>query len=252
MTTTRLNEENINSIGSIMKITKYNKATDIEVYFPEYDWIAKHIEYSKFKKGQVKCPYEPRIYNIAYLGEGKYKAYKNSIITKEYRIWKNMLMRCYDNKYLKKFPAYKDCTVCDEWLNFQNFAEWLNENYYVVNKETMCLDKDILVKGNKVYSPSTCVFVPESINLLFVNNKIKRGKYPIGVTYIKRNKKYQAKCCIENREKFLGYYDTPEEAFAIYKAFKEKYIKEIADQYKELIPEILYNVMYEYEVEWED
>lgn len=252
MTITRLNEETINSAGSVMKITKYNKATDIEVYFPEYNWTVKHVEYSKFKKGQIKCPYEPRIYNIAYLGEGLYKAYENGIITKEYRIWKNMLMRCYDDKYLKKFPAYKDCTVCDEWLNFQNFAKWLNENYYTVNKETMCLDKDILIKENKVYSPDTCLIVPERINLLFVNNKIKRGKYPIGVAYTERNKKYQAKCSIGKCQKFLGYYNTPEEAFQAYKNYKENHIKQIADQYKDLIPEILYNAMYEYEVEWED
>ena len=107
MTTTRLNEETVNSAGSVMKITKYNKATDIEVYFPEYNWTVKHVEYSKFKKGQIKCPYEPRIYNIAYLGEGLYKAYENGIITKEYRIWKNMLMRCYDDKYLKNFQHIK-------------------------------------------------------------------------------------------------------------------------------------------------
>lgn len=252
MKITRLNEEGINRIGSLMKITKYNKANDIEVYFPEYDWTAKHIEYGKFKKGQVKCPYEPRVYNIGCIGEGQYKAYKNNIVTKEYRAWKDMLKRCYDPKYQKKYPTYKDCTVCDNWLNFQNFAKWLNDNYYTVNEEAMCLDKDILIKGNKIYSPDTCIFVPENINLLFINNKVKRGECPIGVSYVRRNKKYQAKCCIGKHEKFLGYYSTPEEAFAAYKTFKEKYIKEIANQYKDLIPEKLYDAMYEYEIEWED
>ena len=50
----------------------------------------------------------------------------------------------------------------------------------------------------------------------------------------------------------LGTYSTPEEAFYAYKEYKEKLIKEIADLYQNEIPTILYEAMYNYEVEIND
>ena len=122
----------------------------------------------------------------------------------------------------------------------------------------MCLDKDILNKGNKIYSPDNCIFVPNNINILFVKRDKSRGDYPIGVHYNKYAKKFQAQCSIYNykenktKRKHLGYYNTTEKAFKVYKEFKEQNIKDIADYYKEQIPQKLYNAMYEYEVEIDD
>ena len=116
----------------------------------------------------------------------------------------------------------------------------------------MNLDKDILIKGNKVYGPDTCIFVPQDINKLFTKRNNNRGNYPIGVSYNKQQKKYKSYCNTNSKQNFLGYYDTPEEAFTIYKQFKENYIKQVADEYKNHIPEKLYNAMYEYEVEIDD
>ena len=116
----------------------------------------------------------------------------------------------------------------------------------------MTLDKDILIKGNKIYSPNTCIFVPQSINTLFIKSDKSRGNLPIGVYYKKQNKKYIAQCKINNEKKYLGSFDTSEEAFQAYKQFKEHYIKQIADEYIELIPQELYDAMYNYEVEYED
>ena len=255
----KIEEENYNNFGSKMVIVGYRKAMDIDVYFPEYDWTFKHTRYYLFKNGQIRCPYERRVYNIGYIGEGKYKAYnKNGKSTKCYNSWKHMLRRCYDSKLHKKFPTYKNCKVCNEWLNFQNFAKWYYNNYYEVNNEIMCLDKDILNKGNKIYSPNNCIFVPNSINVLFTKNDIKRGDYPIGVSYYKANKKFVEKCSIynyeENKKKsvFLGYYDTPQKAFEVYKEFKESHIKDVAEVYKEQIPDKLYKGMYDYKVEVSD
>ena len=86
-----------------------------------------------------------------------------------------MLRRCYDEKLHKKYPTYIDCKVCEEWLNFQNFAKWYYNNYYEIENEKICLDKDILHKGNKIYSPDNCVFVPNNINVLFVKSDKSRG-----------------------------------------------------------------------------
>ena len=120
----------------------------------------------------------------------------------------------------------------------------------------MCLDKDILVKHNKIYSSETCVYVPETINTLFVKRQNDRGESIIGTT--PKNGKYEAQCWLINPEtgkskkKHLGCYDTQEKAFEVYKYYKEKNIKVVADYYKKLIPQKLYNALYSYEVEITD
>ena len=178
----RTGEENINTFGSKMIIVIYRNNKDIDVYFPEYNWTFEHTNYGNFKKGKIKCPYEPKVYGVGYLGEGKYTATENEKNNEYYDIWHDMIKRCYDPKYQEKHSTYKDCKVEDYLLNFQNMGEWIDKNYYEVPGEQMCLDKDILHKGNKVYSRETCIFVPERINTLFTKCNKSRGKDPIGVT----------------------------------------------------------------------
>lgn len=166
-------------------------------------------------------------------------------INRPYRDWYNMLSRCYCK--IKNAPTYNDCTVCDEWLYSSNFIKWHNEHYI----EGFQLDKDILIKGNKVYSPATCAFVPQEINSLFTKHNATRGKYPIGVYKNSRGKGYDAKVwmpkgCVNKR------FDTIEEAFNAYKESKEAYIKIIADKYKGVISDEIYNAMYKYQVEITD
>ena len=254
----RTGEERVNSFGSKMAIVGYRTRMDINVYFPEYNWTAKHVQYNDFKEGNIKCPYERRVYGVGYLGEGKYKTTENGKKTKCYRTWYDMLRRCYDEKNLKRNPTYIDSEVCDKWLNFQEYGKWFEGNYYEIEGERMCLDKDILIKHNKIYSPDTCVFVPHNINVLFTKRDKMRGKYPIGVHYNKRDEKFQAYCRIydfkenKSKNKYLGLYDTVEQAFEVYKQFKEQNIKEVADHYKDQISEKLYQALYDYQVEITD
>lgn len=254
----RVGEENINNFGSKMIIIKYRKYSDIDVYFPEYDWIAKNANYDVFKKGNIVCPYEKRAFGVGYLGEGKHKASENGKKTKCYNTWYNMLMRCYYSKYHEKQLTYFNCEVDEIWHNLQSFGDWFVDNYYEVEGQKMCLDKDVLNKGNKVYSPENCIFVPNNINILFVKSDKSRGDYPIGVCYRKDIGKFMASCSIydykENKSKsiYLGLYDSPNKAFQSYKEFKENYIKEVADHYKDLIPQKLYNALYEYKIEIND
>ena len=252
----RIGEENYNSFGSKMVIKEYRKAIDIDIYFPKYNWVFEHARYGDFKNGTIKCPYEPRVYGVGYLGEGKYKTRENSKLTDEYDIWRHMLQRCYDPKYQERYPTYKGCKVEDKWLNFQYMGEWIDKNYYEIPGETMCLDKDILCKGNKVYSRETCIFVPQKINSLFVKSDKSRGKDPIGV-YQLPNGNYQVRCGDGYGERiYLGLYSTKEEAFRVYKEYKEKVIKEVIDSYEGIIPEPFYSrlkeAMYNYEVEIDD
>ena len=252
----RTGEKGINTFSSEMIIIEYRNTMDIDVYFPEYDWIAKSTQYGNFKNGNIKCPYEKRYYEVGYIGEGEYKACENGKITRVYSTWNNMLKRCYDEKYHEKYPTYKDCEVYEEWHNFQKYGKWFEENYYSIEGEKMCLDKDVLVKHNKIYSPETCIFVPERINLLFVKSDKSRGESVIGTSLYKG--KYQVQCWLINpktgksKREYLGRYETQEKAFEVYKYYKEKNIKEVADYYKIQIPQKLYNAMYNYEVEIND
>lgn len=244
----RLGATKVNNFGSIMTVTEYNTALDIMIYFPEYNSYT-HTNWQKFEQGAVKCPYEPRYYGVGYLGEGKYKSKENGKNTKAYNAWRAMIQRCYDDKYKHKNPTYINCEVCEEWHNFQNFAKWFEENYYEVEGERLDLDKDILVKGNKVYSPSTCIFVPQRINMFFRENNIER-ELPIGVTLEKEavTNPYRTSVC----GVIIGWFKTPHEAFLSYKLNKELLVQSLAEEYKNKIPNKLYEALMNYEVEEND
>jgi hypothetical protein len=207
-----------------MTIVEYNNNVDILVEF-ENGYKTKS-SYREFKNGSVPNLYDKTVYGIGYIGEGDYKIKdENNKMTPQYQCWSNIFKRCYDKTQLIKYPTYQGCEVYEKWHCFQTFAKWFDENYYECNDEVMCLDKDILYKGNKIYSPYTCVFVPNRINVLFTKSDSARGDYPIGVSYYKITRKFQARCNIVNENKsceHLGYFYTPEEAFYDgYKPFKE-------------------------------
>ena len=162
-----------------------------------------------------------------------------------------MLQRCYSEDYQQKEPTYVGCTVCDEWLTLSNFKKFIDnlDNGY---QEGYQLDKDILIKGNKIYSPETCCFVPREINSLLLNKKLHRGNMPVGVE--QRGKRFGAYCNNNGRRFHLGSFSTPEAAFLAYKKAKEQYVKELAEKYyKEgKITERVYNALLNYRVEITD
>lgn len=179
--------------------------------------------------------------------------YINPKKEKKWQIRSNMKTRCYNENYHKKRPSYAECEICDEWLNdHQAFYEWVSENFYEIEGEdTVQLDKDILVKGNKLYSPETCIFVPKPINGLFggTANKSDLSK---GVSFIKSTGKYRATICIEGKNVNLGLFPTEEEAFLKYKEHKEAVILAKADLYKDVIPTELYEAMVNWKIEMTD
>lgn len=194
-----------------------------------------------------------------FVGCGKYKPTINGNQTKSYKSWHDMFTRCYYKNQRLKYPTYENCEVCEEWFNFQNFAKWYEENKWDENLKLQ-VDKDILFKGNKIYSPETCIFVDSRINCLFTKSQNKRGTLPIGVRLHKVNHNYVAQCSVKTQDgkkspKHLGSYSNPNEAFRAYKTFKESYIKQVADEYKQKYPNFpqkLYDAMYNWEVEITD
>ena len=247
----RLGEFGVNNNGEEMRIIRYANKNDIDVQFVKDGTIVEHRHYCAFKKGQIKNPFFPSVYGVGCIGVGDFKSKdENGKPTKCYKTWQDMHKRCYNPKYQEKRPTYKGCTVCEEWNNYQNYAKWSDENYYEVGNERMELDKDILCKGNKVYSAETCVYVPHSINSLFIKCNNSRGEYPIGVS--KNRNKFEARLSKDNETIILGLYDTHEQAFQVYKEAKEQYIKEVANEYKDKIPYRLYEAMMKYEVDIND
>jgi hypothetical protein len=247
----RTGERNINNFGSLMEIVKYKNTKDMLVKFIETSTTVT-ASYDNFIRGKVKNPYDKTVCGIGCIGKGLHKTSIEGKHTPQYKTWKNMIERCYNKNFHKSRAAYTDCFVCDEWLNFQVFADWYNNNFYQIDNEKMHLDKDILIKGNKVYSADTCIFVPLTINILYSSNTKIKGEYPIGVYWSNQNKKYIAQYNNITGERNNKAFDTPEEAFYTYKYHKEKYIKFIANKYKNRIPEKLYNAMYTYQVEITD
>ena len=151
----RLGEIKTSNQGLLMKIVAYRSTEDIDIQF-EDGTIVFNKWYSCFSKGTIKNPNLRNIFNVGYIGVGEYPVKINYKTTISFSVWYGMLRRCYECKSLMRHPTYKDVTVCEEWHNFQNFAKWFEENYV----EGWVLDKDILSKGNKIYSPETFPRLP--------------------------------------------------------------------------------------------
>lgn len=151
-----------------------------------------------------------------------------------YSRWATMLRRCYGSGLDN--PSYKGCTVCDEWKTFSNFRAWMVEQDWEGNE----LDKDILVIGNKVYGPETCLFVTRQINTMMQNGR--RGKLLPGVKLCKGpgKKKFEARLNIKGKKTYLGYSDTEAEAHEVYLRAKSDYIEEVANEQEEPLKSALY------------
>jgi len=238
----RIGEVYMFESGHTMTILEYYSVNNISVLFCD-GYISYNIEYPNFKKGKVKNFNIPSFYGIGYLSYGKYNTLDNKIA---YERWKSMISRCYSDKFQSKTLTYLGCSVNPEWHNFQVFAKWFDKNYV----EGFELDKDILVKGNKVYGPETCCFVPRDINVFFASRKRKRGDFVVGVSKYKN--KFITNISLNGIQKNLGYYYTEIEAFNVYKIAKELKIKELANKFKHKITNKCYSALINWTLEIND
>ena len=153
-----------------------------------------------------------------------------------YKRWTSMLERCYSTKYHEKWATYKHCYVCDDWLYFSNFKAWM-ENQDWEGKQ---LDKDLLIKGNMVYSPETCIFVSRQINNFLVEHAGTRGEWPIGVSLDKKWGRFLSQIAINGKHKTLGYFPSPEEAHDAWRKAKyERAVILAAEQTDERVAKAL-------------
>jgi len=191
----------------------------------------KWCQAGDLRKGNVRDQHQASLYGVGITGDVPTEI--KGVRTPVYEAWKRMLERCYSDNFHKTNPTYVDCTVCEEWKFLPNFKEWFDENYI----EGYQLDKDTLLKSNKLYSPETCRYIPQRLNSLLVKNNVRRGNYKIGVSLYTRNKinPYVAQVQLGSGDpEHIGYYPTEEDAFQAYKKTKEVYIKQEAKYYYDL------------------
>ena len=143
-----------------------------------------------------------------------------------YLVWICMLQRCYSKELHNRLPSYQECSVCNDWIIFSNFKAWMETQDWKGKQ----LDKDILIKGNKLYSPETCIFIPNHINCLLLDQKTRRGKYLLGVSWYKPYSKYRSQYSNGIKNITLGYFNTEKEAHEAYCKAKAEYIIEVANQ----------------------
>ena len=232
------------------KILKYNDSRNVEIQFLKtgYEMVAQlgHI-----KNGGVKDPYSPSVFGVGAVGT-KYPPSEGGRNTKWYALWCHMLERCYSDIYKKKRPTYEGCEVSENFKYYEYFYEWCQSQVGFGNLDWH-LDKDLLVKGNKIYGESTCVLIPPEINNALTKTNKLRGNYPVGVHFCNTRKSFIGQInrgC--GQQEYLGKFKTAEEAFLAYKTAKEDYLKTLAEKWKGSIDARAYNALMNYEVEITD
>lgn len=203
-------------------------STEVKIKFSITGFI-RTARAASIARGQVKDPMMPVVYGVGFLGDGNFTATVGRVPTKAYSTWYQMIRRCYDEKSLKRNPNYIGCEVCEEWRNFQNFAEWFNEKAQKSTSD-INLDKDILSRGNKVYSPSLCLLVPGVVNKFFISFDRSTGKHLTGAT-MRGDGRFEAFCRdFTGNSKFsLGTFDTEIEAHNAWRKKKSEMVTTLAE-----------------------
>lgn len=208
-------------------VTYVKSSTDVGVKFLETGFSKENNAAKEVLSGNIKDPYFPLLYGVGYFGIGEFNSKD-----KPYKVWEGILARCFPLDKTK-FPSYKNCSVCEEWLNYQVFAKWYFENA-PIDMGKVNVDKDLLVPNNKIYSPETCCIIPQEINNFMVGRE-PREDFPIGVG--KHGNKF-----ISQGNSFGKHWqgksrNTVEEAFSDYVEEKERFAKHLANKWKNVLPD---------------
>lgn len=188
------------------------------------------------------------IYGVGF-NDGKYPTRVNGVVFQQYIKWNFMLIRCHDEKFKEKNYKYNECSIDDRFKSYSYFYEWYVANNIPMDA-TFQLDKDILVRGNKIYSPENCIIIPREINNTFLRREADRGPHPIGVSWYKG--RFMSHIGISGKNVHLGYFDNEIDAFIAYKEAKEFRIKQLANKHKDSITPRAYSALMNYSVEITD
>lgn len=239
--------------GYTVEIIEYTDSSNIKLKFLDKNGAVVKTNIQAARNGSVSNPCHKSVYGVGCYGE---PTDDWSTCKPIYTTWAGMIERVHDVQALDKRPTYRQCSIIDQWYNFANFYEWAK---YQIGSKTprWQLDKDIICKGNKLYAPKFCAYVPSQLNALFTKREADRGEYPIGVMrYKTRQGKWSlhAMVCDPDLGKAItgSGGGTVEECFNWYKSKKEEIIQRQAEKYKSQIDPRVYEALYKYEVEITD
>ena len=231
------------------KIISYTDSKNVRVKFIDTGYETTS-SLNAIRKGVIKDRLLPSVLGVGFIG-GNNPSKIDGKHTKEYLVWRSMLTRCYDEKFKVKYPTYKHCFCSVSFNSYDWFYDWCNKQVSF-GVDGFELDKDLLVKGNKVYSEDTCVFLPKEINNALLKRDDDRGKCLIGVDFLNTQNKFRSRLNVNGISKHLGYFKTEIEAFNSYKIAKENYLKELAEEWKDKIDLRAYEALMNYQVEITD
>ena len=236
-----------------LEVIKYQDAVNVTVRFLNTGYETT-VEASQIRTGEVRDWTLPKAFGVGVMEDADISL--RDAYPKHKQLWQNMLSRCYNNntEYVGK---YESCSVSEYFLHFKNFRLWCDEQVGFNEKDdkgkAFALDKDVLIKGNLLYSENTCCFIPREINNLLLTSKNLRGDLPVGVQRTKTKVvRFLAVLSKNGTQRNLGVYNTPEEAFLAYKQAKEAYIKDVANKWKDQIDHRVYEALLNYKVEITD
>ncbi len=221
--------------GDIASVVEYKNNRQVFIKFE--DGTIVEVISSNLRTGEFRNRNKPSVYGVGILGYGRTPYQKGNKHSTEYKLWFGMIDRCYSPRQKLENPTYKGCTVCDEWLNFQQFCKWYDDQPNA-RKEGFDLDKDFTVFGNKMYSPDTCTLLPYEINYC------KMFDDSTGIRQTKSGK-FEARF----RGEQLGTFNNFEEAVFAHKIAKTKRLHKLAEKYKSVISDIVYNNILNYNLE---
>lgn len=231
-----------------VEVLEYHKASKVLVKFLNTG-TKEYFHSSAIRDGAIRDRFAPTVYGVGVIGDEVVRT--NGVLKKEYDVWSGMLERCYSNKLKQQFPTYDSCYASEEFKHFSKFKSW----YFSQNgcgEAGWSLDKDLLIKGNKLYSAETCVLLPSELNVAIVPQKSIRGKHPIGVHFKDENRKFCASMGTGKRHKHLGYFENQEDAFRVYKQAKKAYVKSLAEKWKGFLDERAYVALTNFVVNIDD
>jgi hypothetical protein len=232
-----------------LEVLEYKGVQNVIVKFLDTGYTTR-TEACQLVRGTVKDLLLPRVHGVGFIGGENHPAYNSEGAVWAYSKWSGILERCYDPSSLQMYECYKDVTVCNEWLNYQNFAEWAKQQIGYGNRN-WATEKDLLIRGNRIYSPDSCCFLPAELNNQLLKATKARGECVIGVNVNKPNGKFIAHCQgwrEDSATSHIGIFDTELEAFHAYKREKEKKLKRLAQKWKDQIDNRAYEALMAYEV----
>lgn len=243
----RIGEKYLTKEGYSIEIVEKLDKSKYTIKFNDNNYLVKNLFFSKIKNGSIPNPEHKTVFGVGFIGIGRFSTSFNKKPLKIYQAWHSIMRRSYSDVFHKNNPSYINCSVDPCWHNFQNFAQWYEKNYI----KEFELDKDILIKGNKIYGPDTCCFIPKEINMLFTLRSNNRGNCLLGVK-LQKSGRYRSVISINSEIVNLGTFDTELEAFNVYKKRKEEIITLLAFKYKKQLTNSTFTALLNYKIEITD